>query len=349
MGRKETILELEPTTKRSSAGRWQTAPSPSVMLVIVTLLWGLSFPLMKNWQDAADECPAGKLVASCTLIALRMFLALVVFAVFRPQFFVRPTWRENRIGMLVGSVFFLGFALQVRGLASTTPALSGFITSLESAWVPLLAWLWFRLAPARLTLLGMGLGVVGTVVLGMSDLQGGSWGEGEGLTLLASWLFAVEVLLLDRLGRTIQSANLTVPFLALSGMLALLWAVIITAEGAGVGTWLAWTAGMLQRGTILRDLSLLTLLSTVLAFHWMNAYQPRVGANRAALIYLLEPVFSAVFSLIGGHDDWSLRLLVGGGLILGGNFLVELPTWLRSIPPKTNQASEVSKTSEVCR
>jgi drug/metabolite transporter (DMT)-like permease len=319
------------------------------MLVIVTILWGLSFPLMKNWQDAADECPGGKSVASCTLIALRMILALLVLALVRPRLFVRPSRREHQIGLLIGTIFFLGFMLQVRGLASTTPALSGFITSFGSAWVPLLAWVWFRLAPAPLTLLGMGLGVVGTVVLGMADWEGGHWGEGEGLTLLASWLFAVEVLLLDRLGRTIQSAHLTVPFLALSGVLAFLVAAISAAGEAGVGAWLAWTAHMLQKAAILRDVCLLTLLSTVLAFHWMNVYQPRVAANRAALIYLLEPVFSAVFSLIGGHDDLSLRLVVGGGLILGGNFLVELPAWLRSRARHTRKTSEVSKTSEVCR
>jgi drug/metabolite transporter (DMT)-like permease len=319
------------------------------MLVIVTILWGLSFPLMKNWQDAADECPGGKSVASCTLIALRMMLALLVFAVVRPQLFIQPSRREHRIGLLIGGIFFLGFVLQVRGLASTTPALSGFITSLGSAWVPLLASAWFRLAPARLTLLGIGLGVAGTFVLGMTDLEGDSWGEGEGLTLLASWLFAVEVLLLDRLGRTVESAHLTVSFLALSGGLALILAAMSAAGEAGVGAWLSWTARMLQNASMLRDLGLLTLLSTVLAFHWMNVYQPRVGANRAALIYLLEPVFSAVFSLIGGHDSWSLRLVVGGGLVLGGNFLVELPAWLRSPPFKTRKTSEVSETSDVCR
>ena len=39
------------------------------------------------------------------------------------------------------------------------------------------------------------------------------------------------------------------------------------------------------------------LLPTVLSFHWMNTYQPRVTAVRAALIYLLEPVFAAGFAV----------------------------------------------------
>ncbi len=28
-----------------------------VALVFVTLLWGISFPWMKGWQDAARDCP----------------------------------------------------------------------------------------------------------------------------------------------------------------------------------------------------------------------------------------------------------------------------------------------------
>ena len=61
----------------------------------------------------------------------------------------------------------------------------------------------------------------------------------------------------------------------------------------------------------------------------MNVYQPQISANRAALIYLLEPVFAAMFSVALGHESFTLYLFIGGSLILGGNLLVELPGWLR--------------------
>src|SRR5439155_1224670 len=84
----------------------------------------LSFPLMKNWQNAAGACPAGKLVAGMTLIALRMALALLVLIAWQPRLLVGPSRREHAGGALIGAVFFLGFLLQVRGLADTTPALA---------------------------------------------------------------------------------------------------------------------------------------------------------------------------------------------------------------------------------
>jgi hypothetical protein len=74
----------------------------------------------------------------------------------------------------------------------------------------------------------------------------------------------------------------------------------------------------------------LTLLPTVLSFHWMNTYQPQVSAGRAALIYLTEPLFAACFSIPAGLDTLTGRLLLGGALVLLGNVLVEWRTLLIS-------------------
>lgn len=301
----------------------------SIMLVLVTVLWGLSFPLMKDWQLAAIHCPGGELVASATIIALRMFLALAVLAVFRPRLFTAPRRREHTYGAALGLTFFLGFLLQVLGLADTTPALSAFLTTLTCAWVPLLAWLGWRARVRALTLLGLGLGLVGAAVLAGLDAEGGREpGRGEVLTLLASVFFAGQILLLDRLGRTLQPMNLTVGSFLAAGCAALATAGA-AAIGPGWWAWGTWVVRVLATPTVLGDVAALTLLSTVLAFTWMNTYQPRVPASRAALIYLLEPVFASLFSILLGHDELTARLLAGGGIILGGNLLVELPVLLR--------------------
>ena len=74
----------------------------------------------------------------------------------------------------------------------------------------------------------------------------------------------------------------------------------------------------------------LATLPTAVAFHWMNSYQPLVPASRAALIYLLEAVFAAAFSVMLGIDKLTARLVLGGALIIAGNVLVEVPGWLRA-------------------
>lgn len=301
----------------------------TAMLVLATVLWGVSFPLVKNWQEASAACPGGELLASLTLIAVRMGLALLLLAVVRPGLFTRPTRREHAAGAAIGLAFGAGFVLQTWGLARTSPALSAFLTSLAGAWVPLLAYVFFRITAPRLTLVGLGVGMVGAAVLGIDLRQPWMLGGGEGLTVLASVLFAGQIVLLDRLGQGLRPAHFTVGVLTTSGALALAGAAPLAGGGAGMAAWLEWTGAMLARPAVLRDVLLLTVLSTLLAMYLMNAYQPYVPASRAGLIYLLEPVFASLFSLGMGHDPLTPRLVFGGGLILGGNLLVELPRWLR--------------------
>jgi drug/metabolite transporter (DMT)-like permease len=299
------------------------------VLVLVTLLWGASFPLVKSWQEAAKGCPGGEEVASATLIALRMLLAVLVLALFKPRLLTAPTRREHVTGVIIGCAFWVGFSFQVWGMAQTTPARSGFITSLGSAWVPLLAFVVLRAPVAGVTLLGLALGVAGTAVLGLGWENGWALGGGEGRTLLASVVFAVQILLLDRLGKRVRSEYLTAAFLGVTGLLATVLTLTLAAAGPGLGAWLAWLADLLRRPAVARDVALLVLLPTVLAFHWMNTYQPRVSAGRAALIYLLEPLFAAAFSVAWGYDSLTARLFLGGGLILAGNLLIEVPYWVQ--------------------
>ncbi len=317
----------------------QSAGFATVMLMTITLFWGVSFPLMKIWQDASRTCPGGELLASFTIIALRMSLGLLILAALQPGLIRNVSSREHLFGSVIGLVFFLGYALQVIGLAWITPAMSAFITSLASAWVPVLGFLWFRHSLPLITLVGLLLGLAGTVLLFSIHVPIGwrmdetglhldwSLGWGEGLTFVAAFFFGVEILLLDRWGKQVKSAHFSVGLFGVTALLALVLALSTAIATEGVSSYLNWLRDVLSRREILLALGILTIFSTVIAFHGMNVYQPRLSATRAALIYLLEPVFATALSLILGQDQLGLRLLGGAGLILAGNLLVEWRGW----------------------
>jgi drug/metabolite transporter (DMT)-like permease len=301
------------------------------MLVLACVCWAAFFSLCKNWQQAAHACPGGELVASLTLLGVRTVLALAAFAVLKPRLFLKPSRRELAVGLLLGTLNCLGNILQVWGLASTSPALSGFFTSLASLWVPILAFVWLRLPVARATWVGMVLGIGGLAILGINRDASWGLGFGDGLTVLASFAFALFILGLDRLGRTVNSSHLTLVLIAVTGLPTLFLAAGAAAWQGQLVPWLAWLGEMLRQPAVVRDVLLLTVFSTILATYLLSTYQPRVPASRAALIYLLEPVFAAGLSILIGHDAVTGRLLLGGALILGGNALVELPLWVRGI------------------
>ncbi len=314
---------------------------PTVMLVLTTLLWGLSFPLVKDWHAAAHLCPGREVVAGPTLIALRMFLALALLAALQPRLLRSTTRGELVAGSLIALVFFPAFCLQAIGAADTTPALSAFFTALGGAWVPLLSFLFWRHSVARLTLLGILVAVVGVMVLLLEPDFAFRLGRGDLLTIIGSLFFGLQIIVLDRLGKAHRPPHLSVGMFATTGILGLAAAILGTMfVGTGLGDWLAWDRTMLTDRAALLQLAGLVVLPTYLAFTWMNTYQPRVSAARAGLIYFLEPVFASVFSLYWAHDQLTWRLIVGGLLVLAGNLLVELPRWLR---PHQRDASSAQR------
>lgn len=316
----------------------------TVMLLLVTLFWGLSFPMVKAWQNAAGDCPGGSLIATLTLIAVRFVLSLALLAVAQPRLFTMPTRQEYGWGSLLGLSFLVGFVFQVWGMARTTPAMSAFITSLGSTWVPLLGWLVFRTRVAALTLAGLAVGVAGTAVLSLGEEGGWDLQGGESMTVIASVMFAVQILLLDCAGRRVNADRLSAGFFSCNAVVSVAAVLAAALAGPGLAAWWDWMLTMLGgQGTIQAEhgaftfplaaaVGLLVLFPTVLAFHWMNVFQPHVPASRAALIYLLEPVFAGAFSIALGMNQLTTFLLLGGGMILMGNLVVELSGWQKEQP-----------------
>jgi drug/metabolite transporter (DMT)-like permease len=132
----------------------------------------------------------------------------------------------------------------------------------------------------------------------------------------------------------VNSSHLALVLIAVTGLPTVFLAVGVAAWQGELIPWLHWLTEIFQQPAVVRDVLLLTLLSTIVATHLMCAYQPRVPASRAALIYLLEPVFAAVLSIVVGQDSVTGRLLLGGALVLSGNALVELPVLIRNFRPK---------------
>jgi len=301
----------------------------ALMLVVACACWGTFFSLAKNWQEAAKEsCPGGPLVGSLTLLGIRPILALALFAIVRPRLFFQPTRHEWFLGASLGLLNFSGNVLQVWGLSTASPAVSGFFTSMASLWVPVIALVFLRMPIAGATWLGLALGVAGLAALGIDTSRGISLGQGEALTALSSLVFAAVILCLDRAGRRARSEHFAIGLIAIGGLPGLPLAAGICAFQSSLHAWTDWLGATLRDLDLLRDVVLLTLFSTVIGTYLLTTFQPRVPASRAALIYLTEPVFAAVISVLMGHDLVTPRLLVGGFLILGGNALAAVPAWL---------------------
>lgn len=304
----------------------------ALMLILATLFWGLSFPLNKRWQDVAvGEVGWSVGLSSSTLVALRVTGSLILFALFKPRLIRAPSAREHFTGFWIGVLNSGGFLLQVMAINDTTPALSSFITSLASVWGPMLGWLVFRTALGIPLLIGLSLGMLGAAVLSIEPGAHWTMGRGEALTLVSSILFGVVIVVLDREGKKLRPGHLTIGFLVGCWLPSTILCLALAGMEQGHRDWIQQTGELMARMPVFRDVAVSTILCSVLATHLFMTYQPRMSAARAAIIYLLEPVFASAFSLAFGEDQLTGRLVLGGGLILMGNAVVEAPRLWREL------------------
>ena len=121
-------------------------------------------------------------------------------------------------------------------------------------------------------------------------------------------------------------------FLVMFAVQALIFAVLagVTTPSAGA-LWVPWTSPVWLGFT-----GVLTLVCTLGAYGLMNAWQPKITATEAGLIYCVEPIFGslaalflpAVFSVWAminyANETATWTLLVGGGLVTAANILIQL-------------------------
>jgi drug/metabolite transporter (DMT)-like permease len=103
----------------------------TLMLVLLTVIWGGTFPATKTALSVTDPMQ---------FVALRFGLAIGLVTPFlaRLRRGSGTLWNAKlwRAGVGVGSLLFIGYALQTLGMKHTTASRSGFFTGLLVALTP---------------------------------------------------------------------------------------------------------------------------------------------------------------------------------------------------------------------
>jgi drug/metabolite transporter (DMT)-like permease len=130
------------------------------------------------------------------------------------------------------------------------------------------------------------------------------WRRGDTWTFLCALAFAYYIVELGRMSRLFNVADLVLVQCLTLAVLAALLAPLLESPHVEAG----WPA--------LGIVVYLGIACTALTFFLMTWGQARLGAIEAAVIYTMEPVFAACFSIALGRELATMKLLVGGGLIV---------------------------------
>ncbi len=305
------------------------------MLVFCTLLWAVSFPAIKALMLTQQTLlPAGtSWFFSALGVTYRFSLAGIILLLLTIKSMRTVNRREMEQGVILAGFGGLGIVFQMDGLAYTSASTSAFLTQgyclFIPLWVALVNWRW----PSFKIFLSIVLVLAGVGVLAEISLHSFRLGRGEIETLIASLLFTGQILMLEH-PRYAENRPmcLSVVMLLGTGLVAAPMALATApTASAWIQAYMSWAA--------VSDLGIITIFCTLAAYGLMNAWQRRVTATEAGLIYCAEPVFAslmalfmpAMFSKFGGisydNENLTLRLLIGGGLITAANVLLQ-SRWL---------------------
>lgn len=260
-------------------------------LLAVAAMWGISFVWMKDILDQQDVY---------SFLTSRFLVAAAAMILLKPKVLKLFTKELVFKGLIVGMALGSGYIFQTLGLDRTTPAITGFITGLYVVVTPVLAsfFLKERLTPAM-------WGYVLLAVLGLAVLsvQGWSIGLGEIFVLISAVFFAVHIILLGSWSKNFDAYALTV--------IQLIGCALISAIPATINGYVAPPDSQVW-GVIVFT----ALFATAIAFVIQTWSQARISTTKVAVILTMEVVFAAVFSVMYGMEPLTLRLAVGGTMVL---------------------------------
>jgi len=272
-----------------------------VGLGMAGVIWGANFVLVKL---AMDHMPP------LYYLGLRFLVGAVLLAPFSVGRLRRLDRRGWLIGFGVGVLLFAGFVLQTVGLRSTSPGVSGFLTSLYVIMVPLILGLFTGRWPSPMVGAGVVVVAGGLAVLSLYGRLGFGWGEI--LTLFATIFWALHILGVGYASARISAIAFVQLQLTLCAVLSLACSFVFEQPVLFPG-WEA-TGAVLWTG----------IMGGLVAYVLMALGQRYTPPTLAGVLMSLEAVFALVVSIIVGYDSLTLRTLIGFVLVFAGTTIARV-------------------------
>lgn len=276
------------------------------MLLITTVTWSMSFIWSKQVTNTG--------MSSEVYLFIRYGLASLMLLPFSVKHLRVMTKKQLSAGLIMGAIFFGGIFFQTLGIAMTTPSNSSFITTAYIVMAPFTTWLMTREKPTKSIYMAALLCLAGIYVLNMKPGETIALTYGNVLTLIGALGWALQLSYTSVAGRFVPPALLSFLSFAVTSLAGLITALF----GGGFEV----TTGA-QLSSAALPIFLAALFPTIVANMVQVWAQPKVNANRAAMIYSLEAVFATLISIMIGMDKWSANVATGGMMIFAAVMLAQ--------------------------
>lgn len=275
--------------------------NPNVLILLfVTLVWGTTFPIIRA---------ASVHLSGVEISALRFLIAGICMLPFAFNA-TRKAWRD---GVVLGTIALLSYVTQAVGLEYISSNRSAFITSLNVLMVPFLG----LLVGGRLSLQIITAGVLACAGIGLMSWSGGGNLIGDSATFACAVFYAVYVIVLSRRIGAHQTQTLAATQIVTMGVIGAAWLLVADLPHGALSTLPARAA------SVWLSVLYLGLVASAGMLFLQAAGQRHVSAEKAAVIYAMEPVFAALFGWLWLGEAMGARGLAGGAMVVAAVILGE--------------------------
>lgn len=278
------------------------------MLLLVTFFWGVTFPVVKfALQYSSPD----------TFLSLRFLIASAVMGLFLRR--GRKNLSRNTIlhGLIAGFLLFLGYYFQTVGLDYTSAAASGVITGVYVIILPVLSYVYLRSRISRVDLLASVIAFSGLILMSISSGTHGTTLFGNVLTLVCGVAYAIQIVYVSKHSSRLDSSAFTFYQLAFVTVFS---ALTIPLSPGGLGS--------INTDVVLAAL-FTALVGSVFGYYVSTVALIYVDASAAGIIFVGEPIFAALSSVLLAHEVLSRIVIAGATLMVFAMFLTTIDKYIR--------------------
>ena len=265
------------------------------LLVLTTALWGTSYYL-------TDLCFAE--LDPLNLNAIRFVTAFAVLGLIYRKHFRGMTRETLRAGAAVGTALVFAYIGATYGVKYTSLSNAGFISCLAGIITPVLELAVYRRRPEKKLVITVLLCTLGLALMTLGpDLR---FASGDLICLLCSAAYSIDILLTDRAvaNEAVDPIGMSVVEIGFTGAAFTLLSLVFERPRLP-RTPQVWAAALF-----------LGVFCSGVAFVLQTTQQKHSSATRVALIFTLEPVFSALIAYFLAGERLHPRAYLGAVLMV---------------------------------
>ncbi len=290
-----------------------------MLLIFASLVWGLTFPLMKRALNFVDEIP---------FLAMRFsigFLVLLVYSYKNIKFIDKKT---IKYGAILGVMLFFAMFCQTAGLRYTSATNSAFISSIYIVFVPLYVAILHNVKLKKSNIASVLVVTLGlAMVCGVLVLQGNfpfvhisltQINMGDFITFLGMFAFGAYILASNRFAKACDPVLLTLTNIGGIALLSLIACLFVKDPNIDLS----------NGGTVI-NIIFLGVFSSAVCYLITIKVQKKLTPLHVSVILSSEPMFGGIFAAIVPDIYGNVERMTGGGLvgcfmIMGGILITEI-------------------------